>query len=302
MRSSWRQRSRSFWLALGFTALLVGCTKHADDAAQSLPPCARGGKVPVDRCLSAGDAQFTRRAEPGLLDAAIGTYLDALSLNREDPRVLARLARAYATRAYANPDTAAQDDATARSMGLRCLLTDPDLQATVTAAGGLLTNRGISALPFAMAPCALWTALAWARSLAAAGVAGAAIDLRTVQLLAERAVALDPAQERGLGEAVLGLVLALPPQPLHPDLDGAERHLRASIASAPGRLTPAVDLAEWVLARRGDAVAWKTTLEQIANTPLEPTDPDLLENRRAVERAKTALAAGPVDPAAWWRP
>ena len=87
--------------------------------------------------------------------------------------------------------------------------------------------------------------------------------------------------------------MALPLPPLAPDLDAAEAAFQRAIEAGPSRLTPSVDLAEMVYAVRKDDARWRETLEAVINATLDPTDRDLLENRRAVSRARELLVAGP---------
>lgn len=279
-----------------------GCPKRGQ--TDNLPPCATEGGDrlkgdPLSRCLKIGDAHFEARGRPGELDLALGVYQDALALAPESADVLARLTRAYAVQGYGFPEETGEAYRLAREYGVRCLRLAPDVLGAITGGGGLLTPRAIASADAPQAPCMLWTAQAWARGLQNAGVAGASIDLHTLQLLARRVVALDPDLESGLPHATLALALALPPAPLKPDLAQAEHQFRQALKKAPWRLSSRVDLATLVFAPQGAEAAWREALEAVAGATPGPRE--VPENRRAIARATEALAAGFPDPAAWWR-
>lgn len=259
----------------------------------------RAERSPAEQAIATGDRAFAQRAEPGQLDLAIEAYLRGLDDEPEHPGLLWRLARAHTTRA----DTEAEDEGrgygTARELGLRCLLVSPTFRGLVTASGGVVTPRAVEAVSDDLQPCLLWTGLAWARWLELRGVAGASLDLEVVTAIAERALALDPAAVDGLPLALAGLVAALPPEPLHPDLTLAERRLQAAWRAQPPNLRAGVDLAALVYGPRGDLQAWQTTLTDIASVNPPKSAPNLLEQRAAVAHAKRALASG--SPASgWW--
>lgn len=272
-----------------------------------LPPCAGDEAAdrssdPLARCIARGDRHFRARTDPERLDAAIAIYTEAQAISAEDPRLLARLTRAYAAKAYGYPETSREAYRLAREMGLRCLRGVPELQGAVVGAGGVLTVVAVEAVDEDRAECALWTAWAWARGLNDLSRTGAAVDLNVLQALARRVYRLSPELEDGLPAAAYGLAIALPPLPLQPDLDRAERLLRESIEASPERLTPRVDLALLVAARRGEVETWRSLLAEVVATELSAGGPHALENRRAVARAREALEAGPPQPEAWWRP
>ena len=293
------------WLALwGWS--VVACAPRRAPEATPPPPCAEGARRrlfrapdPTQTCLDRADAAFARRAEPGLLAAAIETLLQAQSIAPSDPRVLERMARAYATRAYAHPEGQVSDYLTAREQGLRCLVLAPDFAGAVANAGGLITRLALRALEPSAAGCLRWTTLAWARWLQSLGVAGAAIDLDILHAMARRVVELSGPDALAEAQALLGLVVALPPRDAK--LQDAEAAFAASRSANPGDLTPRVDLAELVYGRQGQTDLWRQTLETVAQADLDEADPLLLENRRAVARARAALELGAPDPEAWYR-
>ena len=301
---AWADLARmSVGLAM-LAALVVspGCPKRGQ--GEALPPCAsEGGERlkgdPLSRCLRIGDAHFEGRARPGELDKAVTVYLDALSMAPSSVDVLSRVTRVYAVKGYGFPDDNSEAYRLAREHGLRCMKTAPDVLGAMNAGGGLLTPRAVSSAEAPLAPCMLWTSIAWARSLQGAGVAGASIDLRTLQLLARRVVALSPDLESGLPHAALGLALALPPAPLKPDLPQAEHQLRQAIKKAPWRLSSKVDLATLVFAPQGKEEAWREALQAVVNASAGARE--IPENQRSIARAHEVLDAGFPDPAAWWR-
>ena len=291
--------------SLSLALCLCGCpAKHA--AEGNFPPCAVGSGArdaagALEICLSLGDSQLARRADPSQLEAALNTYSSAQMLGPDDPRLLERLGRAYLARAYGYPQAAGDDYRQARALGERCLAGAPDVQGVVSSAGGTLSTRAINAVDADRAGCLLLAAEASAREVADLGLGGVSLDLGLIADMGRRALKLTPPLAPGRAAAVYGLALALPPQPRSPDLDAAETQLRAAMQSAPARLTPAVDLAIHVYGPRGDGQRWAETLQKVVASTGRPEDPDALENRVARSRAQAALAEGAPDPSAWWR-
>ena len=138
-----------------------------------------------------------------------------------------------------------------------------------------------------------WTSIAWSRWLDERGVIGAAIDLEATVALAQRAVALKGEYDKGRPQAALGLALALAPLPLQPDLEGARKALNRATAMAPSRLTPIVDLAQYVSAVEGKDGEWRALLERVVQQEVPENDPDRLENLAAIQRGQALLLAGP---------
>ena len=86
--------------------------------------------------------------------------------------------------------------------------------------------------------------------------------------------------------------MALPPEPLEPDLAGARKAFAQASALSPGRLTPVVDLAQYVSAPEGKQGEWGALLGRVVETTVEQADPDRLENLAAIQRARALLEAG----------
>jgi len=245
------------------------------------------------RILTNGDALYLQRSELRDLDKAIQWYLSGVREFPDHAKMMGRLARAYTVRAYAHPPDGLDGFATAKEFGLRCLMTEPAFGGLVQSAGGAVTVRAVETLESDRIGCMTWTSVAWSRWLDARGVIGAAIDLEATVALAERAVQLKGDYDKGRPYAALGLALALAPLPLQPDLEGARRALNRATALAPSRMTPIVDLAQYVSAVEGKEGEWRALLDRVVNQEVSDDDPDRLENLAAIQRAQALLLAGP---------
>ena len=159
--------------------------------------------------------------------------------------------------------------------------------------GGAVTVRAVETLESDRIGCMTWTSLAWSRWLADRGVIGASIDLEATIALAQRAVAVKADYDKGRPHAALGVALALAPLPLKPDLEGARKSLNQATMIAPSRLTPIVDLAQYVSAVEGKDGEWRALLERVVQQEVSEEDPDRLENLAAIQRAQALLLAGP---------
>ena len=242
------------------------------------------------RIIRSGDASYSERESLAELDKSIQWYLSGVREFPMEPRPLGRLARAYTVRAYAHPDDGIDGFVTAREFGLKCLMMEDAFGGLVVAAGGSVTVRAVETLEASRIGCMTWTSIAWARWLDQRGVVGASIDLEAVQALARRAVAVQPAYDGGRPYAALGLALALPPEPLKPDLVGARKAFGEAARISPGRLTPVVDLAQYVSAPEGRDGEWNALLTRVVESPGD--GPDALENKAAIQRARALLEAG----------
>jgi hypothetical protein len=245
------------------------------------------------RILTNGDTLYRSRAEIWELDKAIQWYLSGVREFPENAKLMGRLARAYTVRAYAHLPDGLDGFATAREFGLRCLMTEPAFGGLVQSAGGAVTVRAVETLESDRIGCMTWTSLAWSRWLADRGVIGAAIDLEATIALASRAVDVKGDYDKGRPHAALGLALALAPEPLNPDLERARRALNKATSIAPSRLTPIVDLAQYVSAVEGKDGEWNALLRRVVDETVAEDDPDRLENLAAIQRAQALLAAGP---------
>lgn len=245
------------------------------------------------RILRNGDQLFAQRADIEELDRAIQWYLSGVREFPDDAKMMGRLARAYTLRAYGHPSDGLDGYATAKEFGIRCLMTETGFAGLVQSAGGEVTRRSISTLEADRIGCMTWTSIAWGRWLDERGVVGASIDLVAVQAMAQRAVDVMPQYGGGRPYEALGLALALPPEPLKPDLGGARKAFLSASKLSPDRLTVAVDLAQYVSAPEGNEAEWRALLTSVVGTELEAGDPNRLENLAAIQRAQALLEAGP---------
>ena len=245
------------------------------------------------RILTNGDAVYRERSDLRELDKAIQWYLSGVREFPDHAKMMGRLARAYTVRAYAHPPDGLDGFATAREFGLRCLMTEPAFGGLVQSSGGAVTVRAVETLESDRIGCMTWTSLAWSRWLDERGVIGASIDLDATIALARRAVSVKGDYDKGRPYAALGVALALAPLPLEPDLTGARKALNQATSMAPSRLTPIVDLAQYVSAVEGKEGEWRALLDRVAQQEVAEEDPDRLENLAAIQRAQALLLAGP---------
>lgn len=206
----------------------------------SLLACPKRGEpvVTVETWLAAADAAWDHRGADGL--APVDTALNqAWGVAPDDSRVRWRLARLSVAKGLtaSDPDEAISEFATARAQGLACL----DVPASFDQPGGAPFTR----LGTDDGPCAVWTALAWARWWLAFGPAAAALDHDRIVLLADESERLgaDP----GLIAWTRGLLLAGVGD------HGAAKELGAAIDADPGDLWRRADLVVLVARPNGDA-------------------------------------------------
>lgn len=237
-----------------------------------------------------GDVFWLLRGEESeQLDEAIQFWQDALREHPTSSSLLMRLSRAYTLRGMRNPDPHAEDFLMGREMGLRCMKTEPNVSVLIDTFGRL-ESRAIEVSSRAL--CLSWTAMAWSRWMLAHDVAGAGIDLGRVEALAQRAVTLRPNADRGLPRHALGVALALPPEPLGPDLAAAEQALLDAQKVAPDRLQIAVDLAVLVMGPQGRVTEFSAILEDVVAQDIT-AEPAGYWNAAAKRQAAAALREGP---------
>ncbi len=240
-----------------------------------------------------GDRLFLQRANPDMLDSAIESWRAALLHFPESPRLLGRLAMAYTIRADRMEVPQPSAYVIAREHGMRCLKTDATFRSTLSIFGGELTRKAVRTIDVESVDCLTWTSLSWSRWLLLQGAAGAAIDAEPITLLAERAVSLDPAYDRGRSLHALGLAMSLPPAPLEPDRDAAAEVLLSAMEAAPERWEIPVDLATLVYAPAGEEQKFRSLLEDVVSHTVQENKPDALEQHAAQRRAAAALERGP---------
>ena len=244
------------------------------------------------KIMRSGDELYLQRHDIRELDKAIQWYLSGVREFPEQWKMMGKLSRAYAARAYGHPSDGIDGYATAKRFGLDCLMTEPSFAGFVQAQGNMISRSAVETLNADMVECMTWTSLAWSRWMDERGVMGTSIDLPAVKVLALRAVELDPEYDGGRPYAALGLAQALPPKPLKPKLKKAAEAFRAAMELAPNRLTYRVDFAQYVLAPQGKQGAWAKELNRVVNASVAESDPDALENKRAIQRARALLETG----------
>jgi len=247
------------------------------------------------RIIRSGDRLYADRTDVVKLDQAIQWYLSGHREFPESAKMMGRLARAYVARSYGHPAEGLDGYATARQFGLACLKTEAAFGGLVMSTGGEITAKAIATLEEDRIGCMTWTSIAWSRWLADRGVVGAGIDLGATIALARRAVEVKEGYDGGRPYAALGLALALAPKPMKPKLGLARAALQQAMETSPTRLTPVVDLAEFVSAPQGKKKEWRSLLQRVVQTELRPDDQDHLENQAAIARAKALLEKGPSD-------
>ena len=115
------------------------------------------------KIIRSGDQLYLARDQVGDLDRAIQWYLSGVREFPAQSRMMGRLSRAYAARAYGHPDDGLDGYTTAREFGLKCLMTDPSFSGLVQASGGRVTRRAVETLGAEYVECMTWTSLAWAK-------------------------------------------------------------------------------------------------------------------------------------------
>ncbi len=271
--------------AVAISVVVAGCLSGANGKKRGL----------ASKIIKSGDELYKERAERTKLDQAIQWYLSGSREFPDDAKVLGRLARAYTVRSYGHPKDGLDGYATARQYGLSCLKKEESFGGLMISTGGVVTKKAVATLDRNRIGCMTWTSLAWSRWLAERGVAGAGIDLKATIALASRAVEVYGDYDAGRPFAALGLAQCIGLPPMEPNLDAARESLTKAIQMAPQRLTPSVDLAEYISAPQGKADEWRGLLDGVIATKLDPVSPDFLENQAAQSRAKSLLEKGPTD-------
>ncbi|MEL6349891.1 MAG: TRAP transporter TatT component family protein [Myxococcota bacterium] len=267
-------------LSLIIIVTLSGCFKGRSSARR---------RNPAAQVISIGQMRFDERGQdPDAVDDAIGIWEEGLAAFPQNAGLLLRLSRAWTEQTLHDPTRSPQGYEQAREYGIRCLMSDPTVDSLVQTFGRL-DLRAVRESN--NAACLSWTALAWSRWVMVQG-AGASLDLALVQGLARRAVALNPDYREGLPHHVLGIALALPPEPLKPDLEGAREHLRIASEAAPDRLIVLVDTAELVLGPLGDARGYQALLQDVMESAVSEDSPQAYWNRAAQRRAAALLERG----------
>jgi len=260
--------------------------------------CGGNRRDPVLRAVRPADQAWRKRADPGGLDTALQAYLNVDQAYPEDSRVLWRLSRMYTMLGDESPADAVRHYATAREFGLRCLMLEPSFAGLVISRGGRVVPAAAAELTEESKECLVWTTIAWTRWVRARGTAGVGLDHAVLSAMGARAAELAGDWGSGRGHYAHGLALALPPPALSPDLKGAKAAFERAIDAAPERYTPKVDLALYVLQPMGKTDKASAMLREVAEATIPADDPEKLEDRHAINRARAALGMEPLPPEA----
>lgn len=244
---------------------------------------------PVIRATRMADTTWRNRATEGGLEQSLQAYLDLTLQYPQDSRVFWRLARVYTLMGDDDVDSAVRFYGTAREYGLQCLMLEPSFEGVVLSKGGLVTPSAAEQLTEESKKCLVWTVIAWSRWVRARGSSGVGLDHDVLAVLGEQAAAFGGDWGSGRGHYAHGLALSLPPLVLEPDLEGAEAAFQRSIAAAPERLAPKVDLALFVYRVQGRHADADALLREVAAVVLDESDSELLEDQHAQDRARLAL-------------
>ncbi len=267
-----------------FGALVVSCScAHLFGGGRTDDPEELLGEV--DRLLG-------KRHERANLDRAMD-LLGELSLDMgDDPRLLSRTARAQHALAYGfqpeEPPPLRIYEA-GREVAWRCLYQDPAFEGVLSSFGGRIQPVAVARIQEDRAGCLFWLVANWTRWLALRGPAGFGIDLEPLGVLAERAVTLETGENHPQALGYSGLAMALEPMATVESLNEAEDLFIEAIRLDPDNLGLRVDLAEYVYARREDALRFGEQLEEVLASPVPSTSRWALENRRAQTRARSLL-------------
>jgi len=184
------------WLLL--TACLLGCPKRGPVQTD-----------PVAELLRQSDVAWERRGELGL-EASEEPLDQAYVLEPRNPDVLWRLVRHQVTVGLSeeSPRAALYAFAEGRSLGVACL----DAVPMVAQARRVSWDDAIEQITPEQQPCVAWTALVWARWIAAHGGNAASLDLPRARLLADTSLTYSRDELSELGRWADGLLLATIPE------------------------------------------------------------------------------------------
>ena len=275
------RRSASRWWCVLALGIAVACGGQRRD--------------PVLRAMKSADRLWRDRNQPGGISDALQSYLDAEQAFPDDARVLWRLARMYTMMGDLAPEDATRHYATAREFGLRCLMLEPSFAGLVISRGGQIVPAAAAEITEESKECLVWTVIAWSRWVRMRGTAGVGLDHPVLAALGAQAEVLAGSWGAGRGFYAHGLALALPPRSLDPDLDAAGAAFERAIDAAPDRLPPKVDYALYVLEPSGRSDEAKALLRKVAEAKVPEDDPEVLEDRHAVDRARAELGLPPVE-------
>lgn len=278
-----RTCSRTSLIASLLASLLVG------------PSCAHlgvgAGGDDVKTRIAEVDALLRLRQDPQKLDEAEQAIGDLMLDLGDDPRLLSRLAMVHYARAYGHdapqPPPLRIYEA-GREAAWRCLYQDPSFQGVLSSTGGRIGVAAAARIGEDQTDCLLWLVANWSRWLALRDPAGVAIDLQSLQVLADRAVDLTAGYRRAMALDLAGMSRAMAPLAFGPDMDEAHSLFQRAIQHDPDNLSIQVDLAEFVYGPLEDERRFRDTLQAVLDASPQ-SGRWQLENQRALQRAEALL-------------
>jgi hypothetical protein len=242
--------------------------------------------------LSSADLELIADGMPANL-----VLLDGLV--RTDPRrdLLVLGAELYFSYAFAfvedeNPERAASLYAVGRDYGRRALAADGKLQAALASGRSEDLSRALARLGRDQVPALVWTAAAWAGwANLSLDEPEAVADLAAIQLLLERADALEPGFMYGVPPLLLGAFHAARPPILGGDPELARRYFARSTEVGAGKLLLAPVFEARYYARSVlDEELFVSRLNAVIAAPVDIASDIRLLNAVAKRKARDLLA------------
>lgn len=240
------------WLMI---LLLAGCARRDLAVAPSEVP----------ELLRIADVQWEQRGEIGL-ERVESTLYEAYRIEPRNPEVLWRLVRLNVTMGLVEPEPRASQYAfaEARSLGMSCLELDPSF---VQYRSELGWSGAVGLIDADDTACSAWTALAWARWMAAHGAAAAALDIVPLSTLITQTTELAVDDPREVVTYADALLAALRPPWEGGDLEQAGVLLARAIRLRPDELYRRVDMIRLVALPLEDDVLAREMADAILAAP-----------------------------------
>jgi len=254
-----------------------------------------GDEGPSAAEIEAADRLYAQRADFDRLIEAQQAYLSLLADEPNHPALLGRLSIAYSAQAYGYPETVDPERvyALAREYGLRCLALNPAWTSRLALGEGRINRRVAAALTTSDVKCLQASLIAWARWLEIRGP-GAHLDLAPLLALSNRLEDLSNGFD-WVAPWALGMVGALPPAALEPDLAAAAEHFKEAARRHPGLVTPKLDWLVHVQADIDDSdLSYQAAVIQSDYAAMAESGSWILENRRGLEVLAAIIDSGEV--------